>query len=223
MEITLGIITTAAILDSINPCAISVLLLTIGFLISLGKSSKEIFKIGFFYVIGLYITYLLIGLGVLRALFLFGITNIFAKIGAIILALTALITLAGYFIPNFPIKLKIPEKSHKLLAIYIQKAGYPSIFILGILVGLFEFPCTGGVYISILTLIHNKTTVLTGILYLLYYNFIFVSPLLGILLFANSPIMVEKLDSWRKKNTKSVDIVSSLLMLVLSIIIFKTV
>lgn len=221
MQITLGIVTSGALLDSINPCAISVLLLTLGFLISLGKTKKEIIKIGFFYILALYMTYLLIGIGVLQALFLFGFTNIIARIGAVILALTALITLAGYFIPNFPIKLKIPESSHKLLAHYMAKAGYFPIFIMGILVGLFEFPCTGGVYISILTLLHGKETVLNGFMYLLYYNFIFVSPLIIILLIANSPVVINKLDSWRKTNTKRVDIITSTLMLILAFIIFK--
>lgn len=223
MGITLGIVTSAAILDSVNPCAISVLLLTIGFLISLGKSKLQVFKIGIFYIFALYLTYLSIGLGILQALTFFGFSNFIARIGAFVLAGTALITLAGYFIPKFPIKLKIPEKSHSILAKYINEATYPSVFILGILVGLFEFPCTGGPYLSILSLLHNKATFGTGFLYLLYYNLIFVLPLLIILAFANSTFVLEKVELWRKKYTRRFDIVSALLMLILSLIILFTV
>jgi cytochrome c-type biogenesis protein len=223
MTTMFGVITSAALLDSINPCAISVLLLTIGVLISLGNTRSRVFKIGFFYIFALYITYLLIGIGMLQALSFFGIPNIIARIGAVVLALSALTTLAGYFIPNFPVKLKIPEKSHPLLARYIKKASYASVFVLGILVGLFEFPCTGGAYLSILSLLHDKATATVGLLYLLYYNLVFVLPLVIILIFGNSSFVVNKMDVWRKRYTKKVDIVSATLMLILAGIIFLSV
>lgn len=222
MDLTLGIVTSAALLDSINPCAISVLLLTIGFLISLGKVRSEIYKISFVYIFALYLIYLLIGLGVLQALTIFGLTNSIARIGAIILASTAIITLLGSIFPKFPIKLKMPDKSHKILARYIERASYPSALVLGILVGLFEFPCTGGPYLSILALLHERASLAHGIAYLLYYNLVFVSPLIVIVLLANSSTVVERLDIWRKKYTKKVDIISSLLMLLLAgIILFS--
>lgn len=222
MDLTLGILTSAALLDSINPCAISVLLLTIGFLMSLGKVRSEIYKISFVYILSLYLTYLFIGLGVLQALTFFGFTNAIARFGAAILAVTAIITLLGAVFPKFPIKLKMPDKSHGILARYIAKASYPSALVLGVLVGLFEFPCTGGPYLSILSLLHDKASMLEGLGYLLYYNLVFVSPLIVIVLVANSSVIVERLDNWRKKYTKRVDIVSSILMLLLAgVILFS--
>lgn len=222
MNLNIAIVTTTALLDSINPCAISVLLLTIGFLISLNKKKSEIFTIGFTYIIALYITYLLIGLGVLQALTFFGFPHQLAIIGAIILFATALINLLGATIPKFPIKLKMPDSSHSILAKFIQKATYPSMFVLGILVGLFEFPCTGGPYLTILTLLHDKATFLTGFFYLLYYNVIFVLPLIIILIIANSKTVVGRLEHWRKKYTRRVDIASSILMMLLSLVIYFT-
>ena len=85
MDLNLFIVTSASLLDSINPCAISVLLLTIGFLLSLNKSRKHIFKIGLLYIGAIYVTYLAIGLGVLQALTFFGFPHFIAKIGAIFL------------------------------------------------------------------------------------------------------------------------------------------
>jgi cytochrome c-type biogenesis protein len=223
MDLTLGIVTSAALLDSINPCAISVLLLTIGFLISLGKVRSEIYKISFVYIFALYVTYLLIGVGVLQALSIFGFTNAVARVGAIILACTAIITLLGAVFPKFPIKLKMPDSSHKIVARYIANATYPSALVLGVLVGLFEFPCTGGPYLSILALLHDRASMMQGFGYLLYYNLVFVSPLIVIALAANSSVVVDRLDTWRKKYTKKVDIVSSILMLLLAGIIFWSV
>lgn len=222
MDLNVFIVTSAAFLDSINPCAISVLLLTIGFLLSLEKARSEIYKIGLTYIGALYLTYLFIGLGVLQALTIFGFPHTLAKIGAFILFATGLINLLGYTIPRFPIKLKIPNSAHPILARYIKKSTYPSMFVLGILVGLFEFPCTGGPYLTILSLLHDKASFITGLMYLLYYNVIFVSPLIIILVIANTKLVLGKVEGWRKKFTKRVDIVSSILMMVLSVIIFLT-
>ncbi len=222
MDLNVFIVTSAALLDSINPCAISVLLLTIGFLLSLNKVRSEIYKIGFIYIGSLYLTYLFIGLGVLQALAVFGFPHVLAKIGAFILFGTALINLLGYTVPNFPIKLKIPNAAHPILARYIKKSTYASMFVLGILVGLFEFPCTGGPYLTILSILHDKATFASGLAYLLYYNIIFVSPLVVILIIANSKLVLKKVDDYKKKYTKRVDIASSILMMVLSVIIFLT-
>ena len=220
MDLTLGIVTGAALLDSVNPCAISVLILTIGFLLSMGKVRAEVMKIGLTYIFSLYLTYLFIGLGVLQALTFFGITNAIAKFGAAILATTAIVNLLGYLIPKFPIRLRIPKNAHGVIAKYVSKGSFTSAAVLGVLVGLFEFPCTGGPYLSILSLIHGDGSFTKGLTYLLYYNLIFVSPLIVILAVSNSNIVVGRLDSLRKKYTKRVDIFSSLLMLALSGIIY---
>jgi cytochrome c biogenesis protein CcdA len=94
---------------------------------------------------------------------------------------------------------------------------------LGVLVGLFEFPCTGGPYLSILSLLHDRASMAGGLGYLLYYNLVFVSPLIVIALVANSSVVVHRLDKWRKKYTKRVDIISSLLMLLLAGVILLSV
>src|SRR3990172_2498937 len=57
-----GLIAFAALLDSVNPCAFSVLFLTIAFLFSLGRSRKSILKAGFVYIFGIFAVYILIGL-----------------------------------------------------------------------------------------------------------------------------------------------------------------
>src|SRR3989338_10922172 len=67
------VLVMAAIVDSINPCAFSVLLLTIGFLLSLGKARRNVLTTGLSYVLGVFTVYILIGLFILRVLTLFGI------------------------------------------------------------------------------------------------------------------------------------------------------
>ncbi len=216
MSLTLGLVSVTALLDSINPCAISVLLLTIGFLVSLGHIRTYILKIGLLYIFAIYITYLFICLGTLKTLNVFGFPHILAKVGSLILASTALINLTGI------IKLKMPDFSHPVLAKYISQATATSALILGILVGLFEFPCTGGPYLSLLGLLHDKATFIQGLGYLVYYNFIFVVPLLIILVIASRPGLLDRVNQFKKTHTKRADSISNVLMLLLAGIIWMT-
>jgi cytochrome c biogenesis protein CcdA len=188
----------SALIDSVNPCAISVLLITIAFLLSLGKPRKEILAIGGAYIGGIIIVYTLIGLGILATLTLFGIPHGVAKIGATVMIIFGLLDLAGELIPGFPIQLKIPSMAHGKIALLMEKASIPAAALLGVFVGSVEFPCTGGPYLTVLGLLHDNATKLQGFLYLLLYNVIFVSPLIFLLYLANTRVMLEKIDLWRK-------------------------
>ena len=76
------VVSFSALLDSINPCAFSILFLTIGFLFSLGRDKENVFKAGLMYVFGIMATYILIGLGILKVLSFFNVPNGMAKLGA---------------------------------------------------------------------------------------------------------------------------------------------
>ncbi len=212
-------LTLAAIVDSINPCAISVLLLTVGFLFSLNKDRNHILKIGLVYIAAIYAVYVSIGLGILQALTLFGIPRMFGKFGAIFIIGAGVINIINHYFPKFPIKLKIPDNAHPQLAQFIQKATVPSAVILGILVGLYEFPCTGGPYLMILGLLHDKASFIQGLMYLLYYNIIFVAPLIAILWFASQKAVYEKVGKWRNDQMTKLGIWDALIMIILGMVI----
>ncbi len=214
------LVTAGALIDSINPCAFSVLLLTIAFLFSLGQQRSGILKIGGVYVLGVFIIYISIGLGILRVLHLFNTPHFMAKLASLVLILWGLIELINHFFPSFPIKLKIPNFVHAPMAKLMSKASLPSVFALGALVGLCEFPCTGGPYIMVLGLLHDKASYLKGLVYLLYYNLLFVLPLVIILLIASEKTLYEKVQAWRNKETGNAKIIAGLAMVLLGVVIF---
>ncbi len=215
----LPVILGAALADSINPCAFSVLFLSIAFLFSLNKERNYVLIAGGLYVLGIAFVYTLIGVGLLQVLSLFAIPNVMGKIGAGILVLYTVISLIGEFFPAFPIKLKMPTQGHTTLARIIHKGTKPAAFLLGILVGLFEFPCTGGPYLFVLSLLHDQTTFWSGFGYLLLYNIVFVLPLIVILLLATNKVVLEKVDRLRKIETKKGRIVLNTLLLVIGLIL----
>jgi len=216
----LPIISVAALLDSVNPCAFSVLLLTIGFLYSLGRARSGIIKIGSSYIFGIFVVYVLIGFGILSALHFFGIPHFMAKVGALLLIVLGLINIINDFFPKFPIKFKIPQASHPAMARLMDKASHPAAFLLGALVALCEFPCTGGPYLTALGLLHDQSTKLAGIGYLLLYNLIFVAPLAVVLAIASEESLLGKIQVWKKNHASSLSLWGGLAAIVLGLLIF---
>jgi cytochrome c biogenesis protein CcdA len=216
----LPVIVTAAAIDSVNPCAFSILFLTLTFLFSLGKNRKFILFAGGMYILGIALVYTLIGVGMLQVLSILNIPNGLAKVGALILVLYCIIGIINEFFPTFPIKLKIPTTTHQTLARVIHKATVPTSFFLGILVGLFEFPCTGGPYLFVLGLLHDHTSFWNGFAYLIIYNIVFVAPLIIMLIVATNRGVLEKLDRLRKLETRKSRLVLLSFLLVIAIVIF---
>jgi cytochrome c biogenesis protein CcdA len=219
-KLLLPLVASAALIDSVNPCAFSILFLTIAFLFSIGQLRSGILKIGGAYIFGIFLTYLAIGLGILQALHFFNTPNFMGKVGAALLVLLGAIGLTNVFVPAFPIKFRIPHAAHKKIAVLMEKGSVPAAFALGGLVGLCEFPCTGGPYLMVLGLLHDQGTYLKGLGYLLLYNLIFVLPLAAILLVAGNEMVLAKVDGWRKEHSRAMRVWSSVAMIVLGVLIF---
>lgn len=222
MENLIWVILGTAATDSVNPCAFSVLLITIGFLLSLGFSRKKVLLIGGTYVLGVFLVYISIGLGILQTLSVFGTPHFMAKIGALILILFGLINIAGEIFPNFPIKLAIPAAAKPKMAELMQKASAPTAFFLGVLVAMYEFPCTGGPYFLALGLLHDHETFWQGLGYLIIYNLIFILPLVVILGLASNKTLHNKVEEWKKNQRGSFKIWGAVVLIILGFIILIT-
>lgn len=216
----LPLVLVAALLDSVNPCAFSILILTIAFLFSLGKLRSGILKIGGAYILGIFAVYMLIGFGILQTLHLFSTPHFMAKIGAALLVALGFINVINEFFPAFPIKLRITHAAHHKMAELMEKASLPTAFLLGGLVGLCEFPCTGGPYLMVLGLLHDQATYLKGIGYLLLYNAIFILPLAVMLLMASDKILLEKVRAWQQNENRLMRFGGGIAMIILGAIIF---
>ena len=215
----LPLVLVASLLDSVNPCAFSVLLLTIAFLFSLGRARGQILKVGGFYIFGLFTVYLLIGLGIVGTLHLFNTPHFMARAGAIAMILLGLLNLINHYLPGFPIRLGIPQSAHQKMGGLMERASLPAAFVLGGLVGLCEFPCTGGPYLLVLGLLHDQGTYLKGLGYLVLYNLIFILPLWVVLALSSNQALLTKVQEWKKQETKKMHLYGGLGMIALGLLI----
>lgn len=216
----LPLVAVAALVDSINPCAFSILFLTIAFLFSLGTVRARLLSIGSSYIAGIFAVYLLIGLGILQTLHLFDTPHFMAKVGASLLVALGAIQVTQGLIPSFPLRLRLPHASHETMAKLVEQGSVPAAFLLGGLVGLCEFPCTGGPYLMVLGLLHDSATYLKGAAYLALYNLIFVAPLALVLLVASEQALLEKIQGWQQQNGWALRLGGGAAMVALGVLIF---
>lgn len=222
MNITLPLIITTGLLDSLNPCAISLLLIYIALMFTLGKERKTIMTFGLFYISAVYVAYFLLGIGLLKFFILFDTPNLILIFGAILSILFGVLNIKEYFWPNLPLHIRMPYSVRQKANDLAYKATIPSAIILGFLVGITEFPCSGAVYITVLAYLQAKETFLSGVFYLALYNLMFVSPLIFIYLVTTNRMVVEKIINKQEQLGRKMHLILAALMIVLgaSILIF---
>ena len=189
------------LLDSVNPCAFAVILLLLAFLFTLRKSRSHILKLGFVYVGMIFLVYFAIGLGILQAVRFSNDPHFVARAGAWLLIGLGVINLVEYLFPTFPIKLHMPKIAGARTNALIKQATLPTTMLAGLLVGLCTFPCSGGIYVSIITLLNAKTTLAWGVSYLALYNIMFVLPLIVILLLVSNRMAAKTWARWEREHS----------------------
>lgn len=217
MQITLPLVLTTGLLDSLNPCAISLLLLYIGLLYSMKKSHTTIVTFGIFYIGAVYVTYFMIGLGLLKVVDIFQVPFFFAKITALIAIIFGLLNIKEYFWPNSPLTIRIPMKFRQQASDWAHKATIPAAIVLGALIALHEFPCSGAVYLVILGYLSKNESFIKGVGYLLVYNLVFVLPLLIIFFAASNRVLTEKMVNFQEQMGRKMHLVLAAVMILLGI------
>ncbi len=209
----------SALLDSVHPCSFSILLITIAFLFGLQMTRKKILQIGAAYIAGIFAAYFAIGIGLLQVLHVFNVPHFMGKLGAAMLIVFGALNLLGALIPNFPIRLKIPDAAHRSMSKLINVVSLPASFGLGMLVGLCQFPCMGGPYLMVIGLLHDSVTYGRGFGYLMLYNIILIAPLAATLFVAANPALVEKMIEWKRTQLKNVHLWAGIAMLIIGLAI----
>jgi cytochrome c biogenesis protein CcdA len=212
-RLTLGVVIVAALIDSINPCAFGVLLFLMAVLLSMG-SSKRALRSGMIYTFVIFLVYLLAGIGIMKLIGSFSILNYVSLVAGGIVLIGGIIELKDFFWEGKGISLRIPEGTKPLLEKYVRKGTLPAIIILGILVALVELPCTGGIYLAILSLISGGGT--NGMYYLVLYNLIFVLPLILISYLIYRGTRVNSINGWVQKNKRFMRLAAGLIMIFLA-------
>ncbi|MFH1801470.1 MAG: cytochrome c biogenesis protein CcdA [archaeon] len=220
-KLTLGSIIVAAVVDSINPCAFGVLIFLLATMLSIA-SPKRALKYGLLYTFIIFIVYFSVGLGIMEIITTFSEVMYYVIIVAgIIIFIGGLIEIKDFFWYGKGVSLKIPESAKQYLEKMGKRGTLSAIILLGIVVALVELPCTGGIYLAILSLMHiNKTS---GISYLLLYNLIFILPLVIIVLFAYYGTKTGKITIWIERKKRWMRLTAGIVMIGLALYLLNSV
>jgi cytochrome c biogenesis protein CcdA len=211
--ITLPIVITSGLIDGINPCAFSLLIFFLSFLFSLRRSRKNVMSLGFFYILGVFLGYVGLGLGIIQTVTFFGVFHPFGILGILLLLIMGALQIRDAITLEEPV-MKFPSRIVPLFKRLTTTATIPIALVLGLIVSLFEFPCSGGIYVGILLMIMKSN--ISGIFYLLIYNFMFVLPLIVILLVASNSDVLLKMDEWRVMRRRRMKLVSGIFLILLA-------
>lgn len=215
-KLSLPLVVGAAFIDSINPCAIAVLLFLVAFLLAIRMSKRRLLLVGGIYILTVMVIYIAAGFGLLKFIGYFNAEKIINYIAAGILILAGLVSVKDFWWPDKGISLKIPDRLKPKIEKYLTKATIPSVIVAGILVAAFELPCTGEVYLGILSLMSQESQTLSSTLYLLLYNFIFVLPLIVILILAAAGLNIQRIEEVRYERRRWLKLLLGLGMLILA-------
>jgi cytochrome c biogenesis protein CcdA len=204
-ELTLPVVVSAALIDSINPCAFAVLLTFIAATLVLAERATArglrarwfLWRMGLVYVAGVFLTYLGLGLGLLGFAGVLGEIHWVGRVAAFGAIALGLLALQEVLVPEWGTRLAVPEGMHHWLHRLTSRATLPAVFSAGVLVGLCTVPCSGAIYLAVLGLLAARTTYWQGVGYLVLYNAVFVLPLVTMLAIASSHTVFNALGRWQ--------------------------
>ncbi len=213
----ISVVIGTALVDSINPCAIGVLVLLISTLLGLSKNRKKMLAVGAIYVAAVFVTYLAAGFGLLVFIQKLNISETLSWIVGIIVIILGLLEIKDFFWYGKGLSLRIPAKRAAQIEKYMKNVTIPGSIFLGIFVAAVELPCTGGPYLAITTLLAKLGFSWSVFWLLVFYNFIFVLPLIIILLLVYFGMSAKKIQKWKNNQKKWMRLFVGIIMVLLGI------
>ena len=203
--VTLGAVVLGGIADGVNPCAFTVLLLFITSVLAAAQARtqegaaslrRRVIGLGSIYIASVFLTYLALGVGLLSTAELFTERHLPARLGAVASIVLGLWMLKDYFVPELGLRLTAPAAVGRWARTAAQRATLPALVAGGMLIGLCTVPCSGAVYLAVLSLLAAQPSALAGFGYLVLYNVVFVLPLVGVLIAASARPALNRLAHW---------------------------
>lgn len=215
-------ITIAALIDSISPCSIAILAFLIGARVLVVNQKARALKIGLTFCLAMFIAYLLFGLGLFTIIQASGYSSVVSVIIGFFTVFVGVFYLKDVFWHNAGgFTMEVPERLKPSLLKMLKGVRSPiGAFAMGFAVILFELPCTGGPYLFILGQLANNATRLQALPLLIYYNFLFVLPLIIITLFLYSRIFsIRVIREWNERNKNLSRLITGLVAIAMGMLV----
>ncbi len=196
-----GVLTVvfAGLVDGLNPCAFATLAFFVSYLTLSGRQGREILAVGVAFTLGVFLAYLVVGLGFYKVLDLLG--DLLTTLGRWVYGLTGLLcaVLAVFSFLDFlrarrgetgDMTLNLPHSLRMRINAVIRKgrrseAFVVGAFVTGVVVSFLELACTGQVYLPTIVFVMSQPEMrVRAFVFLVLYNLLFVLPLVVVFILA---------------------------------------
>ena len=230
--VTFGTVIVGGLVDGINPCAFTVLILFVTAMLAtlqvstsadISAARARIVGLGSIYIAAVFLTYLGLGMGLLATSALFSRFHAPARVGALLAIGMGLWMLKDFFLPDVGPRLAAPKIVGQWTVDAARKMTIPALIVGGFLIGLCTVPCSGAVYLAVLSLLAMQSSALVGFGYLALYNLMFILPLVALLIAASARPTLNQLAHWNLHHKEWVRLALGAGVTVMGILILATV
>ncbi len=230
------VIIGAGFLDGLNPCAFATIVFMVNLLILLGHSRRRILEIGLTYSIAVFVTYLLLGLGLFQFWHALSAYQTASRVLYLIMALLLLVFAALSIKDAIQyqkegketgMSLGLPESWRVRINQYLknsftEKNLVVAAILSGFAISLLEAGCTGQVYLPTIMYIARETPYhWQAFGYLLLYNAFFLLPLLAVFFDMFWGSLSKALVYFARKNIVFSKVALAILFVCLSLLLLK--
>ncbi|MDH7486823.1 MAG: hypothetical protein QHJ81_11170 [Anaerolineae bacterium] len=220
----------AGLVDGLNPCAFATIVFFISYLAFMERKGQEILAVGAAFALGVFLTYLGVGFGLLR--FLTALPFL-STVSRWIYGLTALLclVLAGGNLYDWwqarrgrpqDMQLKLPTRLRRKVNQVIREGARLPAFVAvalvsGAVISLIELACTGQVYLPTIVFVLGVPQLQAkASLYLVLYNLMFILPLVIVFTLAYFGVTSQQLGFFIHRRAAAIKLATAGLFLLLA-------
>jgi hypothetical protein len=231
---SLSAVLVAGFIDGINPCAFATMIFLVSYLTFAGKKGREILLYGIIFTSGVFIAYLLVGMGFMTFLHSLGSFPLISRGVYLFIAFFALalglISLYDYILFRrgqvAKWKLQLPaglkKKTHEVIREQARlKGGLLATFGAGFIIAICTVICTGQVYLPTIGFVMGIPELRKNAIFnLVLYNIMYIVPLVGVFALAFFGVTSEKMAAVTRKHTGTVKFLTAISFLALAGLLF---
>ncbi|MFA6293296.1 MAG: cytochrome c biogenesis CcdA family protein [Victivallales bacterium] len=231
--ITWATVLSAGLIDGINPCAFVTIVFLLSYLTLLEYGKRELILVGLSFTLAVLVTYLTVGLGLLKFIdCLHSIPNLTKYVyysGASIAGFVGAMNIADYFIMRRgslqDMNLKLNDRVRMKINTVIRKNVKLRNFALGaaamgFLVSVLELACTGQTYLpTVLFIVNTQGVNMKALMMLASYNLAFIVPLIVVFLLFFVGITDKQFSAWLKNHAGKIKLATGALFISMAVLL----
>jgi cytochrome c biogenesis protein CcdA len=221
----------AGLIDGLNPCAFATLVFFISYLTFTGRRGRDVLFVGLSFALGVFLTYLLVGVGLLRVVqslsFFTALGRWVYLVTALLCALLAILTFRDFFKARqgqvtemtLALPMSLRRRIHQVIRESAQLRAFVAVaFFTGFVVSLLELACTGQVYLpTIMFVLSVPDMAAQAFVYLVLYCLMFILPLVIVFMLSYLGTTSEQLGRFVNRHTTTIKLLTGLVFLGLAL------